>query len=145
MSIKKYKLMYDIAERVSLESTCPRMQAGSVIFTPDYHIISTGFNGAPHGLPHCEQSGCIILEGHCARSVHAEANAIIQAARMGGSGLSGDYIAVTNFPCPSCALTLLQAGISRIYYRDIAPTYTEEARNIVFKFCNVLQVQIKKW
>ena len=145
MSLKKYKLMFDIAERVSLESTCPRMQAGSIIFTPDFHIRSTGFNGAPHGLPHCNAVGCVVLDNHCARSVHAEINAIIQSARYGGSSLMGMYMAVTNFPCPSCAVAILQAGISRIYYREVAPTYTQEARDLVKNFCSFQRVTLLKW
>ena len=66
-----------IAKEVASRSTCPRAAVGAVI-VKDNHIISTGYNGAVPGKPHCEDEGCNVMDGHCQRAVHAEINAIIQ-------------------------------------------------------------------
>ena len=71
-----------IAKEVASRSTCPRAAVGAVI-VKDNHIISTGYNGAVAGKPHCEDEGCNVMDGHCQRAVHAEINAIIQATHNG--------------------------------------------------------------
>lgn len=93
-----------------------------VTFTTDkYEIIATGVNGAPRGLPHCIDVGCLMIDGHCRRSVHAEINGIIQATRQGHS-LMGAYAFITARPCILCSLAMIQAGIVRIVYDKVYNT-----------------------
>ena len=72
----------NIAKDVATRSTCPRASVGAVI-VKDNHILSTGYNGAPPGEPHCIEVGCLMLNNHCERTIHAETNAVVQAARFG--------------------------------------------------------------
>ena len=72
----------NIARQVATRSTCPRKHVGAVIVR-DRTILSTGYNGSIRGLPHCSDVGCLMEDGHCVATVHAEANAIIQAAKNG--------------------------------------------------------------
>jgi dCMP deaminase len=71
-----------IAKEVATRSTCPRASVGAVI-VKDNRIVSTGYNGAPSGEPHCMDAHCIIVDNHCQRAIHAETNAIAQAAKFG--------------------------------------------------------------
>ena len=111
----------DMAVLTAKRSTCLRRQVGAVI-VKDKHIIATGYNGAPRGVPHCdEKGGCLRQqlnvpsgERHeLCRALHAEQNAIIQAATLGQS-IEGGTIYVTNQPCVICAKMIINAGISRI-------------------------------
>jgi dCMP deaminase len=70
-----------IAHVVALRSTCDRAFVGTVMVL-DKRILTTGFNGSPAGLPHCDEAGHLMVEGHCVRTIHAEANAIIQALHL---------------------------------------------------------------
>jgi dCMP deaminase len=109
-----------IAQMVSTRSTCPRKSVGAVIVR-DHTILSTGYNGSIRGLPHCADVGCQMEDGHCVATIHAEANAIIQAARNGVC-IDGAECYVTASPCWSCFKMLANAGMTRIlygeYYRD---------------------------
>lgn len=114
----------DIAEKTAERSTCKRANVGAVLVR-DKRIISTGYNGAPSGLPHCTEVGCLIrkvgseegsLEDHCHRTVHAEQNAIIQAA-LHGTSTKGATLYVTHQPCFVCAKMLINAGIDKIVFR----------------------------
>ena len=111
-------LLMQIAELVAQRSTCNRAQVGAVI-ARDYRIISTGYGGAPSGLPHCTDVGCDIdpKTGGCIRTVHAEANAIAYAARYGISTAGADLY-TTLSPCISCAKLIVAAGICRVYYNE---------------------------
>ena len=81
----------------------------------DKRILTTGFNGSPAGLPHCDEAGHLMVDGHCVRTIHAEANAIIQAA-LHGVSTKGSTCYVTHFPCIQCAKMLINAGVVRIVY-----------------------------
>ena len=70
-----------IAFEVAKRSTCPRAAVGAVIVR-DKRILTTGYNGSPSGLPHCTEVGCLMVNDHCVRTLHAEQNAIIQAAKI---------------------------------------------------------------
>ncbi|MBP1621531.1 MAG: dCMP deaminase, partial [Acidobacteria bacterium] len=72
----------NLAVQAATRSTCPRKEVGAVIVR-DKGILATGYNGSLRGLPHCTEVGCLIENGHCVRTVHAEANAILQAAKHG--------------------------------------------------------------
>ncbi len=106
----------NIASQVSSRSTCPRKHVGAVI-ARDRTILSTGYNGSIRGLPHCEDVGCVIEEGHCVSTVHAEANAIIQAARN-GVAITGAELYTTASPCWSCFKLIANAGLSKVYYGE---------------------------
>ena len=110
----------DMAELVSTRSTCLRRKVGAVI-VKDKRVLSTGYNGSPKGTRHCEELGCIreqmkIPSGtrhELCRGVHAEQNAVTQAAYFGGS-VNGATIYTTTFPCSMCAKILINAGIKDI-------------------------------
>lgn len=103
-----------IAHVVALRSTCDRATVGTVMVL-DKRILTTGFNGSPTGLPHCDETGHLMVDGHCVRTIHAEANAIIQAA-LHGVSTKGSTCYVTHFPCIQCAKMLINVGIVRIVY-----------------------------
>lgn len=105
-----------IAATVSERSTCLRRSVGAVLVR-DRRILATGYNGSPEGLPHCTDVGCLIVDGHCVRTLHAEQNALLQAATHGVS-TEGATIYVTSEPCLQCTKMLLNARVRRIVYRD---------------------------
>ena len=78
-------------------------------------ILTTGFNGSPAGQSHCDEIGHLLVDGHCVRTIHAETNAIIQAA-LHGVSTKGATCYVTHLPCINCTKALINAGISRIVY-----------------------------
>lgn len=109
-----------IARQVATRSTCDRKHVGAVVVV-ERRILTTGYNGSIRGLPHCDDVGHLMVDGHCVRTVHAEANAIVQAAQN-GVRLHGSTIYVTASPCFNCFKLIAAAGISRIvfgeFYRD---------------------------
>ena len=117
----------EIAEVVAKRSTCLRRQVGAVI-VKDKRILTTGYNGAPTGIAHCEDVGCMRQEMYVpsgqrhelCRGIHAEQNAIIQAAVMGIS-IKGAEIYSTFQPCVLCAKMLINAGIKKIVYKGEYP------------------------
>ena len=116
-----------LARLVSTRSTCMRRKVGAIL-VKEKQIISSGYNGAPRGLPHCLEVGCLreqlgIPSGErqeICRATHAEANAIIQAAFHGAS-TAGATLYCTTAPCTICAKMLINAGIKRIVYEDGYP------------------------
>ncbi len=105
-----------IAKQVATRSTCDRKHVGAVIVR-EKTILSTGYNGSVRGLPHCDDVGHLMENGHCVRTVHAEANAIAQAARNGVSVRDGE-IYVTASPCFNCFKLIVNAGITKIFYGE---------------------------
>ncbi len=112
-----------ITRQVAERSTCPRAKVGAVIVR-DRNILATGYNGAPAGLAHCTDVGCLIyesrapggdLESNCYRSIHAEINAITQAAKN-GAAIAGADIYVTHSPCIQCLKVLVNTGVRRVFY-----------------------------
>lgn len=95
-------------------ATCPRASVGAVLVRGKHELVS-GFNGAAKGLPHCTDVGCEMENGHCVTAVHAEANAIVQAA-LHGVSTAGATAYVTHTPCRRCTNMLINAGITRIVY-----------------------------
>ncbi|MBA64543.1 MAG: deaminase [Candidatus Marinimicrobia bacterium] len=106
----------NIAREVATRSTCDRKHVGAVIVR-DKTILSTGYNGSIKGLPHCDDAGCEMVDGHCVRTSHAEANAIVQAAKN-GVGINQSEIYVTASPCYDCFKLIANAGIKIIYYKE---------------------------
>ncbi|MCB9667650.1 MAG: dCMP deaminase family protein [Myxococcales bacterium] len=122
----------NIAKEVATRSTCNRKHVGAVIVR-DRIILSTGYNGSVRGLEHCDDAGHLMEDGHCVRTLHAEANAIIQAAKHGVS-IDTSMVYVTASPCWPCFKSLANAGINRIvfgeFYRDQRIFETAKKLNI---------------
>ncbi|PKK84523.1 MAG: cytidine deaminase [candidate division Zixibacteria bacterium HGW-Zixibacteria-1] len=127
-----------IAQLAATRSTCLRRQVGAVI-VKDKKVLATGYNGSPSGLRHCLDIGCMreqmgIPSGQrheLCRAIHAEQNAIIQAATSGVS-VAGGILYSTTFPCILCAKILINAGIREIfigegYPDDLSKEMLEEA------------------
>jgi len=116
-----------IAEVVSTRSTCLRRHVGAVI-VKNKQIVSTGYNGAPKGVTHCSETGCLreqlnipAGEKHeICRGSHAEINAIVQAASV-GSSTEGAVIYCTHQPCAFCAKAIINAGIKKVIYKEGYP------------------------
>jgi dCMP deaminase len=106
----------NIARAVATRSTCSRKHVGAVIVR-DKVILSTGYNGSLRGLPHCDEVGHMLEDGHCVRAIHAEANAVIQAATH-GVRIEGAGVYVTASPCWSCFKMIANAGLTRIVYGE---------------------------
>ncbi len=106
----------NLAVQAATRSTCPRKHVGAVIVR-DKSVLSTGYNGSIRGADHCTEVGCMMVNGHCVRTVHAEANALIQAAAH-GVRLEGAEIYVTASPCFDCFKLIANAGIRRIYFGE---------------------------
>jgi len=112
-----------ITRQVAERSTCQRAKVGAVIVR-DKNILATGYNGAPAGMPHCIDVGCLMYqsktpngetEENCFRTIHAEMNAIAQAAKN-GSTIKDASIYITHTPCIHCLKVLVNTGIKSIYY-----------------------------
>ena len=109
-----------IAKVVASRSTCDRKFVGAVIVR-NRTILSTGYNGSIRGLPHCSEVGHMMENDHCVATIHAEANAILQAARNGVM-IDGATLYVTASPCWNCFKAAANSGVQRIcygeFYRD---------------------------
>jgi len=123
-----------IARVVATRSTCDRKHVGAVIVR-DRIILATGYNGSIRGLPHCDDAGHLMQDGHCVRTVHAEANAIAQAARAGVRIESGS-IYVTASPCFGCFKLVANAGLTRIVFGEF---YRDE---LIFEFAKALKLDL---
>jgi len=119
------RIAFDVAER----ATCLRRKVGAIL-VKDKRILATGYNGAPSGLPHCEEVGCIREQQNVpsgerhelCRGLHAEMNAFLQAA-VHGVSTQGSTLYVTNYPCSICAKMIINAGVQRVV---VAGHYPDE-------------------
>ena len=114
--IGRDEMFMEIADTVALRSTCKRAQVGAILVV-DKRMISMGYNGSPAGMAHCIDVGCLEApnEPGCVRTVHAEANVIAFAAKV-GIATNGGTLYSTHAPCINCAKLLINAGIKRIVY-----------------------------
>jgi dCMP deaminase len=124
--MKEEKLSWDdyfleIVKTVALRATCDRGKSGCVV-TKNNRILVTGYVGAPSGISDCNEIGHLLekvihtdgsISEHCHRSVHAETNALLQAARIGVS-LEGATLYCSMTPCMKCAMSIIQVGITRV-------------------------------
>lgn len=127
----------NIATEVAARSTCDRKHVGAVIVRKKT-ILSTGYNGSTKGLPHCDDIGHDMFEGHCIRTTHAEANAIVQAARN-GVAINKSEIYVTASPCYNCFKLIANSGIVKIFFKEF---YRDERINTIAKKANIELVKI---
>jgi dCMP deaminase len=124
----------NIAQVVASRSTCPRKFVGAVI-VKDRTILSTGYNGSIRGMPHCMDDGHMMENDHCVATIHAEANAIIQAAKNGVM-IDGAMIYVTASPCWNCFKQIANSGVRRIVYGEF---YRDER---IFKVAEHLGIDL---
>ena len=108
-----------MAQTIALRATCDRLHVGAIL-TLDNAVLTTGYNGSPSGMPHCSDVGCLMVEGHCKRTVHAERNAIIWAAKRGPS-IENSTLYLTHSPCFDCLTLMVQVGVKRIVFREWYP------------------------
>jgi dCMP deaminase len=123
-----------IAKDVASRSTCDRKHVGAVVVR-DKCILATGYNGSIRGLGHCDDDGHLMEDGHCVRTIHAEANAIIQAARN-GVRIEGATIYVTASPCWGCFKMIANGGLARIVFGEF---YRDER---IFRFATELGIEL---
>ncbi|WP_455140775.1 deoxycytidylate deaminase [Candidatus Hodarchaeum mangrovi] len=125
-----------IALQVASRSTCNRKHIGAVIVR-DKTILSTGYNGSIRGLAHCDEIGHLMENDHCVRTVHAESNAIAQAAKNGVT-INKAEIYITASPCWTCFKLLANSGIIRViygeFYRDNRIFEAAQEAGIELKF-----------
>ncbi len=134
-----------MADLVATRSTCLRRHVGAVV-VKEKRVLTTGYNGAPKGLRHCAEVGCVRTQNNIesgtrhelCRGVHAEQNAVIQAAYFGAS-IKDASIYTTNFPCVMCAKILVNAGIIEVIYKDdyedpLSKAIMNESKVVVRRF-----------
>jgi dCMP deaminase len=124
----------DIAKQVASRATCDRKHVGALLVR-DKTILSTGYNGSIRGLPHCDEVGHMMENDHCVATVHAEANAIIQAAKN-GVRIDGSTIYTTASPCWPCFKLIANSGCTRIVFGE----FYRDAR--VFDFAQKLGIEL---
>lgn len=137
----------DITALVAKRSTCLRRSVGSVI-VKNKRILSTGYNGAPTDIRHCSETGCLreklnVASGErheLCRGIHAEQNAIIQAAFHGVS-IKDAALFCTNLPCSICAKMIINAGIKKIYFQS---GYTDPMSEEMLSEAGVEVIKIDK-
>lgn len=136
----------EIASLVAKRSTCIRRAVGAIL-VKDKRILATGYNGAPSGIQHCIDAGCMREQLHVAsgqrhelcRGIHAEQNAIIQAAYHGAS-IKGATLFCTNLPCSICTKMIINAGIKKIYYQS---GYADELSTNLLQEAHIECLQFK--
>lgn len=135
----------DITELVAKRSTCTRRAVGAVL-VKDKRVLATGYNGAPSGIRHCAETGCLreqrgVPSGErheLCRGAHAEQNAIVQAAHY-GVPINGATLFCTNLPCSICAKLLINAGVKKIYYKS---GYADEISEEMLSEANIEVIQV---
>lgn len=118
----------------SRRGTCDRKRVGAVIVI-DRQVVATGYNGSIAGMPHCDDVGHDMVGGHCVRTIHAEMNALAQAAKH-GVAVDGGRIYTTASPCWDCFRVLVNAGILRFVYLE--DYRSEESRDRIQTVCEEL-------
>jgi len=141
MRIDREEYYANILEAVRKRSTCDRGESGAII-VKNNRLITTGYVGAPRGRPHCDEKGHFMVHNHCIRTVHAELNAILQAARFGIS-IEGGTMYCTMTPCYECAKAIVNVGLVKViatypYPYGVADLSIQLFRdsNIEFKLLN---------
>ena len=124
----------DVAKAVAKRGTCDRKYVGALLVKGRV-ILSTGYNGSIRGEPHCDDVGHLMIDFHCRRTVHAEANAIAQAA-MNGIPVAGSTLYTTASPCWECFKLVANAGVMRIVYGEF---YRD---NTIFEVADRLGIQL---
>lgn len=136
------QILMATAAAFAMRSTCLRGNVGAVIARQG-RILSTGYNGAPSGMPHCTPKTCQVFGQPCLISVHAEANCLVFAARLGMSAVGTDMYC-THSPCQNCAMLIINAGIKRLVYiqeyRDSNPLLLLEKAGVTIERSELYEV-----
>lgn len=139
LTFLKYGALLSVA--AASRSTCPRARVGYVFFTKDKRVAATGFNGVPAGQPHCDEVGCVMVDGHCSRTTHAEYSA---CKYLRGRKLPGGYAFGTLYPCKKCFdYMTLKHGIPNIYWHQEYPHNTD--KEYVEKMARKRGINMQKW
>lgn len=129
-----------LAYLAATRATCSRKHVGAIIVDPYHRVISTGYNGAPAGLPSCDEAGHEIVEGHCIRTLHAESNAIDSAGRLA----LGSTVYVTITPCYDCAKRIVNSGAARVVWDEFyASRYGKSDK--VEAFLRSAGLEVEQW
>lgn len=123
-----------VAEVISRDATCPRKHVGAVLVL-NKNIISTGYNGSADGMPHCDDDGvgCMIEDEHCVRTIHAEANAVLQ---IGVRRTAGATLYTTASPCWPCFNLIMRAKIKKVVFSE----FYKDKR--IFNFAKVADIEL---
>lgn len=113
------EVFMDEAELWSKRSTCNRLSVGAVLVR-DNRTVAQGYNGSISGHEHCSDDECLVYEGGCKRTIHAEMNALMMCSRY-GIPTEGTTVYVTHYPCPDCMKHLNQAGVKLLIYKEYYP------------------------
>ena len=119
MRISRDKHFIELATKIAERGTCSRAKVGAIAIK-DNRIIASAYNGSVSRGKHCEDVGCIIVNDHCVRSMHAEMNIVCACAKFGTS-LKDTTIYCTLEPCYSCLMALVSAGVTKVIYKDSYP------------------------
>lgn len=117
-------------EVVRKRATCLRAAHGAVI-VKNNRVLSMGYNGSVTGAPHCLDEGCLVIDNHCRRTNHAEANAVLHAAKN-GIALDGATLYITGMPCVDCAKDIVSVGIRRVKISDLQEYSNFQPQEILF-------------
>ena len=128
----------NIAKEVATRSTCDRKHVGALIVR-DKTLLSTGYNGSIRGMPHCNDAGHMMENDHCVATIHAESNAVLQAAKNGVM-IDKAEVYITASPCWPCFKMLANTGIKKIYYGEF---YRDEKIFDVAKKLGIELIHIK--
>jgi len=133
-------MFLEMAHVVSQRSTCKRLKVGSVLVSHDNQRVAIGYNGAPSGLPHCIEEGCLLNEqGRCIRCVHAEVNSLLSAREV---DRVNSTVYVTHQPCERCLTLLIQGKVRRVVYsKEYTPT-CPETRDAMSYLSQFIQMDI---
>ena len=136
------ELFMSVAKLTSLRGSCKRLKVGAVI-TKGNHIISSGYNGAVAGMSNCDEVGCMLDDGHCVRTIHAELNAIIQCTSK-SVDISGSTIYTTHFPCVKCLTIIAQANIKCIKYASDYRGQSEQVKGYSRQIIDECGIKLEK-
>ena len=126
----------DIAFMVKERSTCPRLHVGAIV-VKNKRIVGTGYNGSPSGLPHCDDVGCLMIENHCKRTVHAEVNAIMECSPEERKNAT---IYITARPCLECTKLIIASSITRVVYSQDYETELDFFKEAPWIEVNILKI-----
>lgn len=129
-----HEYFMEVARVVATRSTCDRKKVGAVIVR-DRTILSTGYNGSIRGMAHCDEAGHMMENGHCVATIHAETNAVLQAAKH-GVRIEGSEIYTTASPCWNCFKMIANSGIRTIYFGEF---YRDER---IYRYAELAGIQL---
>ena len=141
---EELKMLMVAAWEYSQNATCNRLSVGAIIIDDDLTILGHGSNRAPEGMPSCYDDGCLMYDNSCKRTVHAEANAVMNAIQA-GHNIRGKMMIVTHRPCPDCMKLITQYGLhSVVYDKEYTPKYKYPSNAIIAQM-NTLIVMRKTY